>query len=165
MLERGLKLFVFCLMLLLVLLVGLQVFTRYVLNNPTSWSEEAASFTQVFLVFLGGSLALFKKQTLRITFLIDRLSARTAIIIDLVLRILIILFLLTVIWYSLFAMSRLQSQLTAALRLPKSIIFISVPLGSLLMLIATLRDFREGYSKLRSTKGFKETKKAEGPSL
>ena len=137
-------------MLLLVVLVGVQVFTRYILNNPTSWSEEAANFTQVFLVFLGGTLAIFQKRTLRITFFVDRLPPRMSAAIEFVMKVLILLFLIALIWYSFFAIARLHNQITPGLQLPKSILFVSVPLGGILMLIATLRELRESYSKLRS---------------
>jgi len=148
--EKCLKLSVFCLMLLLVFLVSIQVFTRYVLNNPTSWSEEAANFTQVFLVFLGGALAIFRKKTLRITFFVDRLPPRLSAVIELVMKILILLFLITLVWYSFFAITRLHNQITPGLQLPKSLLFVSVPLGGMLMLIATLRELRESYAKWRS---------------
>ncbi len=148
--EKCLKLSVFCLMVLLVLLVSVQVFTRYVLNNPTSWSEEAANFTQVFLVFLGGTLAIFQKRTLRITFFVDRLPPRLSAAIELAMKIFILLFLITLIWYSFFAITRLHNQITPGLRLPKSILFVSVPLGGFLMLIATLRELRESHLKWKS---------------
>ena len=156
--EKCLKLSVFCLMVLLVLLVSVQVFTRYVLNNPTSWSEEAANFTQVFLVFLGGTLAIFQKRTLRITFFVDRLPPRLAAAIELAMKIFILLFLITLIWYSFFAITRLHNQITPGLRLPKSILFVSVPLGGFLMLIATLRELRESYARWRSAAKDNETK-------
>ncbi len=152
MLERSLKGFVFCFMLLLVLLVTLQVFTRYVLNDPTSWSEEAASFTQVFLVFVGGALAMFQKNTLKITYFVDKLPRRCTLVISLILRIMVIVFLLEVVWYSYFIILRLQSQFTPALRISKSVIFISIPLGSFLMLIATVRNIRDDYMEWRSLK-------------
>jgi TRAP-type C4-dicarboxylate transport system permease small subunit len=156
--EKFLKVSIFGLMALLVLLVSLQVFTRYVLNNPTSWSEEAANFTQVFLVFLGGSLAIFQKKTLRITFFVDRLSPRTGILLEFILKFLILLFLVTMIWYSFFAMSRLHNQITPGLRWPKSFIFAAVPLGGVLMLVATLRELKGSLRKWRSLMQGREIK-------
>jgi len=156
--EKGLKYSVFCLMVLLVLLVSIQVFTRYVLNNPTSWSEEAANFVQVFLVFLGGTLAIFQKRTLRITFFVDRLPARLSASIEVVMKILILLFLIAMIWYSFFAILRLHNQITPGLQLPKSVLFVSVPLGGILMVIATLRELRESCLKLRSATKITQTK-------
>ena len=36
----------------------LQVFTRYVLNDPLSWTEEVARYLYVYIVFLGASAAI-----------------------------------------------------------------------------------------------------------
>jgi len=163
MIEKCLRLSVFCLMVLLVLLVSLQVFSRYAFNSPTSWSEEAASFTQVFLVFFGGALAIYRKQTLRITFFIDRLPPRFAIIIDLAMRVLVVFFLLAVIWYSLYAMPNLHSQLTVGLRVPKSVVLISLPLGGILMLIPTLQGIHHSYSRLRAIQKGATPEKGERP--
>jgi TRAP-type transport system small permease protein len=148
--EKCLKGSVFCLMVLLVSLVSLQVFSRYVLNNPTSWSEEAANYTQVFMVFLGGTLAIFQKKTLRITFFVDRIPPRIALFIDVAMRILILIFLGYLIWYGFFAVIRLHNQITPGLGWSKSVLFASVPLGGILMLIATCRELRESFVKWRA---------------
>lgn len=136
-------------MVFLVVLVGLQVFTRYVLNDPTSWSEEAASFLEVYMVFLGGALAMVRGKTLRITSLIERLPYRFQYFLDLTMKILISLFLIVMIWYSLFAIARLHNQIMAGLRWPKSILYASVPLGGMLMLVIILRDLRKSYLNFR----------------
>lgn len=150
MVERYLKVVIVGFMVLLVILVSLQVFSRYIFNTPTSWSEEASNFTVVYLTFLGGSLAVFQRKTLRITFFVDRLPPRLAINLDIMMRVLIVLFLLTVIWYSFFVIAPVHNQLTTGLRWSKSIIFVSIPLGGILMLVATLQELREDVLKLRS---------------
>jgi len=143
MIERFLKYALVTLMLALVLLVALQVFTRYALNNPTSWSEEAACFVQVYMVFWGGCLAMFRKKTLRITVLVDRLPPRMAMGLDLFMKAMILLFLLTMIWYGGVAVYRLHGQVSPGLQWPKSILYATVPLGGILMLIATFRDMAD----------------------
>jgi TRAP-type transport system small permease protein len=151
MLDKSLSIAVFCLMLVLVLLVTLQVVSRFVFSSPLSWSEEASSLTQIFLVFLGGALAIFRKKTLRITVLIERLPVRVGIYIGLILDFLAVIFLLAVIYYTSTVAFSLKAQFTAALRIPKNYIFYSLILGSALMLVATLRDLKSKISELKST--------------
>ena len=149
MIERLLKISLAVLMFLLVLLVGLQVFSRYILNDPTSWSEEAANLTLVFMVFIGGTLAIYRKSTLRITFLVDKLSPRAAAFIDLTMKIMVLIFLAFTIVYGIIAVIDLRNHITAGLEWSKSIIFSAVPLGGLLMLIATIRDIPKSYKNWR----------------
>lgn len=40
------------------LVVLWQVFTRFVLNNPSSWSEEVCRYLLIWISFIGGSLGL-----------------------------------------------------------------------------------------------------------
>lgn len=44
------------LLIILILAVGVQVFARYILNNPTSWSEILAQYSFVWLTLFGAVL-------------------------------------------------------------------------------------------------------------
>ena len=62
------------LILLLAAMVGLimfQILGRYVLNYSISWSEEAATFAQVWLVMLGAGLAMRNRHHVGIDVLIN----------------------------------------------------------------------------------------------
>ena len=45
----------------LVVIMFIQVFCRYVLNNSLSWSEELTKYLFVWMTFLGGALCLRDK--------------------------------------------------------------------------------------------------------
>lgn len=47
-------------MLVLIISTFLQVFTRYVLNNPLVWTEEVTTFAFIWMVFLGASVGVRK---------------------------------------------------------------------------------------------------------
>lgn len=63
------------LFILFFLSVVIQVFFRYVLNLPLTWSEEAARYLNVWAVLLGASLSVKYKDHLRVD-LIDGLVKR-----------------------------------------------------------------------------------------
>ncbi len=55
--------------ILLVILVGLlgwQVFTRFVLNFSNAWNEEICRFTFIWMVYLGVSLGVKRREHIRI---------------------------------------------------------------------------------------------------
>lgn len=58
---------------LITIIVLLQVFNRFILDNPLSWPEELSRIIFIFLVFLGGALSSKRKTHIRID-LIDSLS-------------------------------------------------------------------------------------------
>lgn len=52
----------------------LQVFLRYVLNNPTSWSEEVATLGFVWCVMLAIPLGVRHQEHISMEFLVQRLA-------------------------------------------------------------------------------------------
>lgn len=57
------------------LVVIWQVFTRFVLNNPSSWSEEISRYLLIWITFLGGSLGLSNGSHMGLVMVTDRIRS------------------------------------------------------------------------------------------
>lgn len=53
----------------LAIVVFLQFFTRYALNNPLAWTEEIARYLLTCVAFLGGSIAVRRYSHIHVEFL------------------------------------------------------------------------------------------------
>ncbi len=51
-LDRAVEYFVVLLFIIMVVVGGIQVFNRFVLGNPLSWSEEVQKYSHIWLIFL-----------------------------------------------------------------------------------------------------------------
>ncbi len=60
--------------LAMVILTCWQVFTRYLLKNPSSWSEELVSYLFAWMALLGASLVVGERGHMNIPILMDRMS-------------------------------------------------------------------------------------------
>jgi TRAP-type C4-dicarboxylate transport system permease small subunit len=60
----------------ILLCVLLQVFCRYVLNDPLTWSEELARYLFIWCAFLGWILASRHRSHLAMSFVAERLPPR-----------------------------------------------------------------------------------------
>lgn len=60
----------------ILLCVLLQVFFRYVLNDPLTWSEELARYLFIWCAFLGWILASRRHSHLAMSFVVERLPSR-----------------------------------------------------------------------------------------
>lgn len=83
--------FIQCLLMLLVVLIA--VFYRYVLGNPLRWTEELARFIMIWMGLLGISLGFRRNSHIGVSFVIDRLPPRLRWVIVLVTRLLTLFFL------------------------------------------------------------------------
>jgi TRAP-type transport system small permease protein len=62
-------------LVLLVVITSLQVFTRYVLNAPLSWTEEAARMIFTWIIFIGAALIVKRCSHISIDYLAKILPA------------------------------------------------------------------------------------------
>ncbi|GGE91300.1 TRAP transporter small permease [Stappia taiwanensis] len=58
------------------LMLGYEVFMRYLFVAPTIWAEELSRLLLVWATFAGAALLLHRRQHITITLLTDRLSPR-----------------------------------------------------------------------------------------
>lgn len=58
----------------MVIIIGYQVFARYVLNASPSWSEQAALLLMIYFVLFAAAVGIREGFHIRITFAEDRLA-------------------------------------------------------------------------------------------
>jgi TRAP-type C4-dicarboxylate transport system permease small subunit len=75
-LDRCLEALVALVMGALVLDVSWQVFTRFVLINPSVWTDELATFLLIWVSLLGAAVALKRGAHLGMDYFVEKLSPR-----------------------------------------------------------------------------------------
>ena len=75
-LDHSLELLVTVAMTVLVLDVVWQVITRFVIKDPSTWTEELATYLMIWVAMLGASVALYRGAHLGIDYFVGKLSAR-----------------------------------------------------------------------------------------
>lgn len=139
--------------LVLVFLMGLlvvdvvwQVFSRYVLNVPSTFTDELARFLLIWVSILGAAYLSGKNGHVAITFLPDRLSPSTRLKLDIFIRILIIAFVLCVLVIGggiLVYYTYTYLQLTPTLQIPMAFVYLIGPISGLLIIYYKISDITE----------------------
>lgn len=112
-----------------------QVFTRYVLNDASSWSEEVARVMMTYMALLGSAVVIQSGGHVTVTVLLDRVGARTLTWL-LVLRDLAMLGTLCVMGWTGLQFALLNAvQLSAAMDIPMVYIYAALWIGAGAMLI------------------------------
>ncbi len=75
-LDRSLEVLVMAVVAVLVLDVLWQVFTRFILNHPSTWTEELAVFMLIWVSLLGAAVALNRGAHLGIDYFVGKLPGR-----------------------------------------------------------------------------------------
>lgn len=80
------------LLLIAVICVVLQVFSRYILGNSFSWTEQAARYLFIWMVMLGVPVAFHRKIFLNFDMILTALPKKGQFIMDCIIKIVTMLF-------------------------------------------------------------------------
>ncbi len=137
MLDNFLKNLLVLLMALMTVVVTWQVVTRYVLNSPSSYTEELSTYLLIWISLLGTAYALRLRAHLGIDVLTRKLQGKARQISNLIIYVSVIVFAAAVLVYGglhLVYVTLHLNQLSAAFRVPVGYIYLVLPLSGLLII-------------------------------
>ncbi len=118
-------------MLALVLVVGMQVFFRYVLNAPLPWPEEVSGFLFVWLVFLGATVTIRRGEVPAVRVFVDRLPAPFAAACQDLSDLFSVTVGLILLWQGIVACQAMAAQRSPALQIPMTYPLLVMPVAGL----------------------------------
>lgn len=139
--NRAISYILIVLMATIVLDVSWQVFTRFILKNPSSFTEELAGFLLIWIGLLGASHALYTKSHLGIDVLTYTLKGLKRKVIDVLIYSLVALFAFFVMvmgGIKLVQLTLKLDQISAAMEIPMGYVYLVLPLSGLLMILYSI---------------------------
>jgi TRAP-type C4-dicarboxylate transport system permease small subunit len=140
--DRALSWVLVVLMSVAVANVLWQVFTRFVLGDPSSFTDELARYLLIWIGLLGASYAAGKQMHLAIDLLPANLTGRPRFYVGVLIEACMFLFALSVLVIGgtrLVVLTLTLGQTSAALHVPLGYIYLALPLSGLLMMFYSVR--------------------------
>jgi len=105
----------------MILVVALQVFFRYVINKPLTWPEELSSFLLIWLTFLVADILLKRKGHVQVDFFTNKMSEKGQEIVSIIVNLYILAFLVFLIISSIkIEFLQIHHPVGAAMKIPKA---------------------------------------------
>jgi TRAP-type C4-dicarboxylate transport system permease small subunit len=145
-LVKGLELTVMLVTGILVVDVVLGVFTRYVLDDQISWTEELARMLLIWVSLLGASVAFIRKSHLGVDYFVNKLNEQWRNIGQIVVYLLVAIFSGIVLVYggcSLVSSALKNSQPTPALNIEMGYVYLAVPISGIFIIIFSIETIIE----------------------
>lgn len=142
-LDKILGWFLVALMVIIVLAVLWQVFSRYVLQAPSSVTEELARYLLIWIGILGAAYASGQQEHLAINLLEEKLDKKKQKQLRILINLLIISFSLTVLIIggaNLVYVNYDLGQSSAALKIPLFIVYSVIPLSGILIIMYKINE-------------------------
>lgn len=129
----------------LVINVVWQVFSRYVLNAPSTFTDELARFLLIWISLLGAAYYSGKNRHIAIDVLPQRLGSSARLKLNILINALIIAFALCVLVIGggmMVYTTYTHLQLTPTLQMPMAFVYLIGPISGLLVIYYKLSDIR-----------------------
>ena len=132
------------------LIVFLQFFTRYVLNDSLAWTEEIARYGLIWVVFIGAVMVTRRNSHIAVELLSNILPpsvARTVLLVFI--DVVKLLFVGLMAYFSVTIVERMHYQRMTVIDMPMSVVYAGVTLGCIGMFARQIHNFwrnaREGW--------------------
>jgi TRAP-type C4-dicarboxylate transport system permease small subunit len=120
-----------------------QVVTRFVLEDPSAWSEVTARSLNIWMVYLGVAVAFRTGALMAVDFLMDKLQGRARAVLAAIVAGVALGVLGVMVWFGVAMVVRAQSQMLAGVLNPFtgrevsiSLVYAAVPAGAALAIVS-----------------------------
>jgi TRAP-type C4-dicarboxylate transport system permease small subunit len=110
--------------------VAIQVFFRYVIQNPPTWTEELARFLFAWQIFLGAGLAFGRGSHIVVDALLMALPSGGRRLLAVVTGVIALGFLAVLVWLGIRMVQLTSDTYSTAIHLNMGIVYASLPFGA-----------------------------------
>lgn len=139
--------------ILMVLVGGLQVFNRFILNQSLSWSEEFQKFSHIWIVFLTIPVAYNRGGHIGMESLFNKFSYRAKKVLTVIFDLLWMILAISIGYYSTTLISVAKFQTSAGLGIRMDFVYSGLVIGSIYLLLVSLRKLKMGIVSFKTIKG------------
>lgn len=116
--------------IVMVALTCWQVFTRYILQNPSSWSEELVSYMFAWMSLFGASIMVGERGHMNIPIVVERFGTRGRKFFAILAELIACAFAGVILIYGGLQITNLaMGQMTSSLGLPIGVFYIVLPIS------------------------------------
>ena len=152
--DKGLEWLLVILMGTMTLNVLWQVFSRFILNSPSSFTEELARYLLVWTGLLGAAYGVGKHSHLAIDLYGHKLSPQARSKADLIVHASIFVFATSVMvigGYHLVSLTSALEQISAALQIKLAYVYFALPLSGVLIMFYSIVGLLESFRGAKPT--------------
>lgn len=138
---------------LLLAMVGVvlwQVFSRTVLGNPNTVTEEFVRFGLVWFAMLSSAYVVGQKAHLAVTILSEKLTGTRSWVLEIVVQTLFLLFATIIMVYGgMNAVTLTMGQLSPSLGISMGYVYLSVPVSGCLIVVYSLINLIDTFNTVK----------------
>lgn len=159
--ENGERYLLLPLYALIVIVIFVEVFRRFVISYSSIWAEEVARYAFIYVSWIGASAAIKERAHIRIDVILPLVSERTRAVIIIIGDLITLALAVIAFWWSLESVlvSVKFGSVTHGLRISLAWFLAAVPIGFAMMFVRLIQSIIRDVADLRAGRPIYKGKK------
>ena len=140
--------FLMALAMLTLLVFGTwQIFTRWVLGNPSTFTDELLRYVLIIAGLIGSAYCFYRDEHLALTLITDKAKGPFKLCLDIFIEICILFFVIYVFIFGGFKLANTATNVSSVMHIPMKTLFMIEPICGILIVLARILKYVNLYTE------------------
>ena len=140
--------FLMALAMLTLLVFGTwQIFTRWILGNPSTFTDELLRYVLIIAGFIGSAYCFYRDEHLALTLVTDKATGTFKIILDIFIEVCILFFVVYVFIYGGTKLANTATNVSSVMHIPMKTLYMIEPVCGVLIVLARILKYVNLYTE------------------
>ena len=140
--------FLMALAMLTLLVFGTwQIFTRWVLGNPSTFTDELLRYVLIIAGFIGSAYCFYRDEHLALTLITDKAKGPFKLALDIFIEVCILFFVIYVFIFGGFKLANTATNVSSVMHIPMKSLYMVEPICGILIVLARILKYVNLYTE------------------
>ena len=123
-----------------------QIFSRWVLKDPSTFTDELLRYVLIISGMIGSAYCFYRDEHLALTLISDRAKGTFKLILNIFIEACILFFVVYVFIYGGYKLSATATNVSSVMRIPMKTLYLIEPFCGVLIVIARVLKYMQAFS-------------------
>ena len=134
--------FLMALAMLTLLVFGTwQIFTRWILGSPSTFTDELLRYVLIIAGFIGSAYCFYRDEHLALTLITDKAKGPFKLALDIFIEVCILFFVIYVFIFGGFKLANTATNVSSVMHIPMKTLFMIEPICGILIVLARILKY------------------------
>ena len=124
-----------------------QIFTRWVLGNPSTFTDELLRYVLIIAGFIGSAYCFYRDEHLALTLITDKAKGPFKLCLDIFIEICILFFVIYVFIFGGFKLANTATNVSSVMHIPMKSLYMVEPICGILIVLARILKYVNMYTE------------------
>lgn len=124
-----------------------QIFTRWVLGNPSTFTDELLRYVLIIAGFIGSAYCFYRDEHLALTLITDKAKGTFKLCLDIFIEICILFFVIYVFIFGGFKLANTATNVSSVMHIPMKSLYMVEPICGILIVLARILKYVNLYTE------------------